>query len=60
MPDNDTQLVNLAIGVEVRRIQAEAWREGALWAAVECAAIGNERQRWLAPGDNPYEVQHAS
>jgi hypothetical protein len=39
----------------VREIRAEAWREGALWAAVECAAIPDERVGWLAPGDNPYE-----
>lgn len=38
-------------------VAAEAWDEGALWAAVECDAICHERQPWLAPGDNPYRVK---
>lgn len=35
-------------------VKAEAWREGALWAAVECRAIETEDEPWLAPSDNPY------
>lgn len=33
---------------------ARAWDEGARWAAVECGAIDDERQAWIAPGENPY------
>lgn len=35
---------------------AKAWDEGAQFAAVECSAIDDERQPWVAPGDNPYRV----
>lgn len=38
----------------IASVRAQAWDEGALWAAVECGAIAHERQPWLAPGDNPY------
>jgi hypothetical protein len=38
----------------LREVRAKAWDEGALWAAVECAAIVDESEPWLAPGDNPY------
>ena len=34
--------------------KAEAWDEGAIWAAVECNAIDDETQPWIADGDNPY------
>ena len=34
---------------------AQAWEQGALWAAVECGAIDSEQSQWLAPGENPYE-----
>ena len=36
------------------KMKAEAWEKGALWAAVECGAIRDEREFWLEPGDNPY------
>jgi hypothetical protein len=35
-------------------VKAEAWDEGALWAAVECDVIRDESVPWLALGDNPY------
>ena len=35
---------------------AQVWDEGALWAAVECAAISHEGVGWLASGDNPYRT----
>ncbi len=37
-----------------RQVAERAWDEGARWAAVECGAIDDERQAWIAPGDNPY------
>ena len=37
-----------------RQVAERAWDEGARWAAVECGAVDNERQAWIAPGDNPY------
>lgn len=40
---------------ELQSAQAQAWREGALWAAVECGAIRSEDQPWLVTSDNPYE-----
>jgi len=40
-----------------RRLAEEVWAEGALWAAVECGAIRDETERWLAPGDNPYTTK---
>lgn len=33
---------------------AQAWEQGAKWAAVECGAIESEQVGWLVPGDNPY------
>jgi len=39
----------------LQSVKAAAWEEGALWAAVECGAIKDERNAWLASGDNPYE-----
>jgi hypothetical protein len=33
---------------------AEAWDEGARWAAVEMGVYPNESQQWLVPSDNPY------
>lgn len=41
----------------IRRIKAEAWEEGALWSAVECGAIKQETQGFLAPSDNPYRTE---
>ena len=38
----------------LRQDMARAWREGALWAAVECGAIPDENTPWLVPSDNPY------
>ena len=38
-------------------VRAEAWDEGALFAAVECDAIAHDGQPWIAPGDNPYRAQ---
>lgn len=40
-----------------REALADAWDEGALWAAVETGAIRDERNDFLAPGDNPYRTQ---
>ena len=37
-----------------RQVAERAWDEGARWAAVECGAIDDERQAWIAPGDNPH------
>lgn len=34
--------------------KAEAWDEGALWSAVECGAIPDERVQWLTASENPY------
>ena len=40
-----------------REVKAEAWDEGALWAAVECRAIENENEVWITSGDNPYREE---
>lgn len=40
--------------VALARVREAAWNEGALWAAVEVGAIGDEREGWLTPADNPY------
>lgn len=40
-----------------RQVAERAWDEGARWAAVECAAIDDERQAWITPGDNPYRIK---
>lgn len=37
-------------------IRADAWDEGALWAAVETGAIRDENTEWLTPEDNPYRT----
>ena len=37
-----------------RKKQAQAWEEGAKWAAVEAGATRDERNNWLVPSDNPY------
>lgn len=42
----------------LRKAREEAWKEGALWAAVECGAIDTEKEVWLAPGDNPYSEEN--
>lgn len=42
----------------LQSVKAAAWQEGALWAAVECGAIKDERNAWLAPGDSPYEAHN--
>lgn len=39
---------------ELRGVQAAAWAEGALWAAVELGVIKTGSVPWLAAGDNPY------
>lgn len=36
-------------------VKAAAWDEGAKWSAVELGAIDDEKNAFLAPGDNPYE-----
>jgi hypothetical protein len=36
-----------------RRVRAEAWDEGAKWAAEECGVTGP----FLAPGDNPHRAE---
>ena len=41
---------------ELRVAKAEAWDQGALYAAIECNAIDDETQLWIADGDNPYRV----
>ncbi|QWY84624.1 hypothetical protein QEH34_gp42 [Microbacterium phage Footloose] len=43
--------------VAINTIAGPVWAEGALWAAVECGAIRDETERWLAPGDNPYTIK---
>ncbi len=40
----------------LQAVKAAAWDEGAKWAAVECGAIRDERNGWIAPGDNPYRA----
>lgn len=42
---------------QLREAKAEAWDEGALWAAVECRAIEDENEVWLTSGDNPYREE---
>lgn len=37
-------------------IRADAWDEGALWAAVETGAIRGESDPFLVPDDNPYRT----
>jgi hypothetical protein len=39
----------------IRALRDEAWREGAMWAAVECGAVKAELAHWLAPTDSPYK-----
>ncbi len=50
--------MNLNVRLELtdreRLIAESAWAEGALWAAVECGVIRDERVGWLVPADNPY------
>jgi len=43
--------------VELRRVKAEVWAEGALWAAVELGAIREADVPWLVQNDNPYETK---
>lgn len=38
-------------------VKAEAWGEGARWAAVECRALEAEDEPWLTPSDNPYREE---
>jgi hypothetical protein len=40
-------------------VKADVWDEGALWSAIECGAISNEHNDFLAPGDNPYRGAEA-
>lgn len=35
---------------------AAAWKEGALWAAVECGVIRDENTAWITVHENPYWV----
>jgi hypothetical protein len=35
-------------------VKAEAWDEGALYAAVECNAIDDQSEPWIATRENPY------
>jgi hypothetical protein len=35
-------------------VKAQAWDEGAMYAAVECNAIEDESEPWIATGENPY------
>lgn len=41
----------------IRDAKAEAWDEGARWAAVECRALETEDEPWLTPSDNPYREE---
>src|SRR5699024_411690 len=43
-------------------VKAEAWQEGALWAAAECGVIEPDcpPEQWLTPGDNPYREQETT
>lgn len=54
---------HFAAGLEFDRwlasMKAEAWDEGAKWAAVECEAITTEGAAWIAPGDNPYRLDYS-
>lgn len=52
--DAHAVLASVDTDAVLREVRAKAWDEGALWAAVECAAIVDESEPWLAPGDNPY------
>lgn len=47
----------LAVEAEMRKQLAEAWEEGARWAAVECRAVETEDEPWLTPSDNPYREE---
>lgn len=43
----------------IEAARADAWDEGARWAAVEMGIYPNEKQQWLVPSDNPYrKVSH--
>lgn len=60
--DNDNPADNegesdLSFDRAIAEIRADAWDEGAKWAAVEAGAIRDERNAFLAPGDNPYRAQ---
>lgn len=41
---------------QLRDAKAEAWDDGARWAAVECGVI-DEDEPWLTPSDNPYREE---
>ena len=43
-----------ALDAAIRQAKAEAWGEGAKWAAVECGTIPSEMNVWLVSADNPY------
>jgi hypothetical protein len=49
---------NGSFGAEFDRwlaeVKAEAWDEGAMYAAVECNAIDDESEPWIATSENPY------
>lgn len=38
-------------------VRADAWDEGAQWAAVELGAIKRVENQWVAPTDNPYRSE---
>lgn len=38
----------------IAALRDEAWREGAMWAAVELGAVKSEIAHWLVPTDSPY------
>jgi hypothetical protein len=42
------------------KVKAEAWDEGAVYAAIECSAIDDETQPWIADGENPYREADTS
>lgn len=57
-PDFETSWAEFEMWLEAHdaEIRADAWDEGALWAAVETGAIRDEDAAFLAPGDNPYRA----
>lgn len=49
--------VKLEMTERERLIAETAWAEGAIWAAVECGVIRDDRVTWLVPADNPYRKE---
>lgn len=62
-PDRDChwcEYMSLSADIDdyiLREAKAEAWDEGARWAAVECRALETEGEPWLTPSDNPYREE---